>query len=63
MVAWRQSRATAAVLADLVESVVDLHGRKLAEAEAEALGVDVGGTLTPEVGADITALLRRNGRS
>jgi hypothetical protein len=55
LVAWRQSRDAAAVLADLVDAAVDLHGRRL----AEALGVSVGATLTPEAGAAVTALLRR----
>ena len=56
VVAWRQSRTAAAVLADLVESTLDLHGRRL----AETLGLTVPGALTPEVGARITALLRRD---
>jgi hypothetical protein len=55
LVAWRQSRAAAAVLADLDEAAEDLYGRQL----AEALGVSAGGTLTPEAGAAVTALLRR----
>ncbi|MDI6104084.1 hypothetical protein QLQ12_36385 [Actinoplanes sp. NEAU-A12] len=56
VVSWRQSRTAAAVLADLVESVVDVHGRQL----AETLGLSTSGTLTPELGAKITALLRRD---
>jgi hypothetical protein len=55
VVAWRQARLTAAVLADLVESTVDLYGRRL----AETLGLAAGGTMTADVGAGITALLRK----
>jgi hypothetical protein len=54
VVAWRQSRTAAAVLADLVDATVDLHARKL----AESLGLPVAATLTPQTGAAISKLLR-----
>jgi hypothetical protein len=41
--------------AELAESAVDLHGRGL----AESLGIPCAGTLTEDVGAEITTLLRK----
>jgi len=54
VVSWRQARIAAAVLADLVASTLDLHGRQL----AETLGLSVEGAMTPELGARMTVLLR-----
>jgi hypothetical protein len=52
---WIRGRTAADVLADLVEAGVDVHGRAL----AAALGLDCPGPLTTEVGAGITAALRK----
>jgi hypothetical protein len=53
--AWRRARVTGAAFAELTESAVDLHGRRL----AESLGIPCEGRLTEDVGAEITALLRK----
>ncbi|GGK88744.1 hypothetical protein GCM10012284_23490 [Mangrovihabitans endophyticus] len=52
--AWTRARAAVGVLADLVESAVDVHGRTL----AASLGVSCEGVLTKETGAQITAITR-----
>jgi hypothetical protein len=56
VVARRRARAAGVAFAELAEAAVDLHGRTL----AESLGVACEGTLTREVGAEITTLLRKH---
>ncbi|HVB43178.1 MAG TPA: hypothetical protein VNF47_10795 [Streptosporangiaceae bacterium] len=51
-----RARAAAGVLADLVESAVDLHSRQL----AVQLGAPVTGQLTPAEGAKLTTLMRKS---
>ncbi|MFF4755328.1 hypothetical protein ACWD5R_39325 [Streptomyces sp. NPDC002514] len=53
--AWWRARTAGVAFAELAESAVDLHGRGL----AESLGIPCAGTLTEDVGAEITALLRK----
>jgi hypothetical protein len=53
---WRRGRAAGAVLAELVESAVDVHGRDL----AIAVGIDCPHRLTPEIGETLTSLLRKD---
>lgn len=53
--AWRRARVAGVAFAELAESAVDLHGRRL----AESLGIPCEGTLTEGVGAEITTLLRK----
>lgn len=54
--AWRRGRAIVATYADLVESVVDLHGRSL----AQALGItDEPGPMTEDLGAAVTSSVRK----
>jgi hypothetical protein len=53
--AWRRARVAGVAFAELAESAVDLHGRGL----AESLGIPCQGTLTKDVGAEITTLLRK----
>ncbi|WP_217142499.1 hypothetical protein [Streptomyces sp. AC627_RSS907] len=53
--AWRRARIAGVAFAELAESAVDLHGRQL----AESLGIPCEGTLTEDVGAEITSLLRK----
>lgn len=53
---WRQGRLTATVLADLVESVVDLHVVAL----GTSLGHTTDGTFTAADGRAITLLLRKD---
>jgi len=53
--AWRRARVAGVAFAELAESAVDLHGRRL----AESLGIPCAGTLTEDVGAEITTLLRK----
>ncbi|MDI2130512.1 hypothetical protein [Yinghuangia seranimata] len=53
--AWHQARIAGAAFAELAESAVDLYGRGL----AETLGISCGGTLTEDIGAEITTLLRK----
>lgn len=55
VVGWRQGRGTVAVLADLVEAVVDLHVGAL----GAALGHTTNGTFTPADGRAVTLLLRK----
>lgn len=52
---WWRARAAGVSFAELAESAVDLHGRGL----AESLGIPCAGTLTEDVGAEITTLLRK----
>ncbi|CAL9666889.1 hypothetical protein [Streptomyces sp. enrichment culture] len=55
-VGWRRGRVCVSVYADLVESVVDLHGRPL----AQALGLtEDPGPMTEELGTEITAVVRK----
>ncbi|MEV6605686.1 hypothetical protein [Kutzneria sp. NPDC051319] len=54
-VAWRRATSAAAVLADLAEAVIDIHGRAL----AESLGISSEGPFGKETGAAITAVLRK----
>jgi hypothetical protein len=55
-VGWRRGRVCVSVYADLVESVVDLHGRPL----AQALGLtEDPGPMTEELGGEITAVVRK----
>ncbi|MDF3291848.1 hypothetical protein [Streptomyces silvisoli] len=53
--AWRRARVAALAFAELAESAVDLHGRRL----AESLGILCERTLTEDIGAEITTLLRK----
>jgi hypothetical protein len=53
--AWYRGQRTAATLADLIESAVDLYGGTL----AAALGLGTATTVTPEVGAAVTARCRK----
>lgn len=53
--AWYRGRRTSAALADLLESAADLHGGAL----CVALGLGPAATLTPELGAAITARCRK----
>ncbi|WP_410609445.1 hypothetical protein [Amycolatopsis sp. lyj-109] len=53
--AWRRARVAGVAFAELTESAVDLHGRRL----AESLGIPCDGVLTPDVGTEITHLLRK----
>ncbi len=53
---WQRGRAAGAVLAELVESAVDVHGRDL----AAAMGVDCPRQLTPDAGELLTSLLRKD---
>ncbi|NRQ36998.1 hypothetical protein HII36_34940 [Nonomuraea sp. NN258] len=55
VIAVRRARGSADVLGDLVESAVDLHGREV----AERLGFTTDGTLAPDVGDEVRALLRK----
>lgn len=48
--AWIRARAATAVLADLVETTVDLDGPEL----ARQLGITCPGVLTPDVGDAVT---------
>ncbi|PSL43001.1 hypothetical protein B0I31_1338 [Saccharothrix carnea] len=54
--AWRRARTACDVLAELIESAVDLHGRTL----AQALGLPCEGHLDRDTGRRITELLRKN---
>jgi hypothetical protein len=56
VVAWRQGRTTAAVLADLAEAIVDVHGRDLAAALAVPLVDD---RITTPVGGQISQRVRK----
>jgi len=51
----QRGRTAGAILADLLESAVDLHGKDL----ATALGIECRGRLTPEVGDAVTTALRK----
>jgi hypothetical protein len=53
--AWQRGRAATAVLAELVESAVDLYGRDL----AQALGLPCPDEFTPDHGASLTRMLRK----
>jgi hypothetical protein len=53
---WTHGRTAAAVLADLIETTVDLHGRTL----ASQLGLACHGPLTADGGYEITAHLRKD---
>jgi hypothetical protein len=53
---WIRGRSSANVLAELIETTVDLHGRTL----ATHLGMTCSGPLNPDTGYEITAYLRRN---
>ncbi|MGX9884497.1 hypothetical protein [Streptomyces sp. NPDC002276] len=53
--AWERGRAATAVLAELVESAVDLYGRDL----AQALGLACPDGFTPDHGATLTRMLRK----
>jgi hypothetical protein len=53
--AWRRASEAGDILAELVETTVDIHGRAL----ADSLGISCPGLLTAEVGAEITTLLRK----
>ncbi len=53
---WRRGRAGTAVLADLIETTVDLHGRTL----AAQLGLSCEGPLDRDTGYQITQRLRRD---
>jgi hypothetical protein len=55
-VCWQRARNSTAVLAQLVESAVDLHVRDL----AERLGIDANGRLSREIGPAITELLPKD---
>jgi hypothetical protein len=55
-IAWVRARSSVDLLADLVESAVDVHGRAL----AQSLGLPCAGALTREVGAEITAITRKD---
>jgi hypothetical protein len=55
LTAWVRARRAAAVLADLIESAVDLNGATL----ATALGLGPITVLTPELGAAVTARCRK----
>lgn len=54
--AWVRARAATTVLADLVESTVDLYGLDL----ARQLGITCAATLTPDVGHEITKAVRKD---
>ncbi|MEV0810577.1 hypothetical protein [Micromonospora sp. NPDC050200] len=56
VVGWRRGRATGSVLAELLESAVDVHGRDL----AATMGVDCPQRLTRDVGEQLTSLLRKD---
>lgn len=53
--AWRRARVAGVTYAELTESTVDLHGRRL----AEGLGLPCPGPLTKAIGEEITTLLRK----
>lgn len=53
---WRRGRTGTAVLADLIETTVDLHGRTL----AAQLGLTCDGPLDRDTGYQITQHLRKN---
>ncbi|WP_197319935.1 hypothetical protein [Saccharomonospora sp. NB11] len=55
VVAWRRAISGTNTLADLVEAAVDVHGRTL----ARTLGLRAVGPLDRDVGAAVTALLRK----
>ncbi len=54
--AWRNARTTSDILAELIESVVDLHGRTL----AQALGLPCEAALDGDTGRRVTELSRKN---
>ncbi len=54
-VGWLTARPAVDAYADLVESAVDLHGVSL----AQAFGLEVAGTLTPEAGRAVTRRVRK----
>lgn len=54
--AWIRARSATAVLADLVETTIDLYGPTL----ARQLGITCAATLTPEVGHAITKAVRKD---
>ncbi len=54
--AWIRARAATAVLADLVETTVDLYGPEL----ARQLGITCPGPLTPDIGHTLTIILRKD---
>jgi hypothetical protein len=54
--AWVRARSATAVLADLAEGAVDLYGPEL----AAKLGFECEATLTPELGLEITKILRKD---
>jgi hypothetical protein len=54
--AWIRARAATEVLADLAESAVDLYGAEL----ATKLGFGCEARLTPEIGLEITRMLRKD---
>ncbi|MEU4222556.1 hypothetical protein AB0F10_45365, partial [Actinoplanes sp. NPDC026623] len=56
VLAWVRARSSVGLLAELVESAVDVHGRAL----AESLGLPCAGVLTRETGAEITAIARND---
>ncbi|MFK3985615.1 hypothetical protein ACI2K4_35280 [Micromonospora sp. NPDC050397] len=56
VVGWRRGRASGAVLAELLESAVDVHGRDL----ASAMGVDCPQGLTRDAGESLTSMLRKD---
>jgi hypothetical protein len=54
--AWIRARAAAVVLADLVETTVDLYGPEL----ARRLGITCPGLLTPDIGHAVTIAVRKD---
>lgn len=54
--AWIRARTATAVLADLVETTVDLYGPEL----ARQLGITCPGPLTPDIGHTLTITLRKD---
>jgi hypothetical protein len=55
VVAWRRGRNAVGVVADLLESAVDVYGRDV----AAALGLPCAGPLTTEHGLSVTRILRK----
>lgn len=53
---WLRARAATGVLADLVETAVDVHAAEL----AERLGVTVEGTFSADAGGAVTELVRKD---
>jgi hypothetical protein len=55
LIGWRRGRDSMDAFAHLVESCIDIHARDL----AQALGLEAA-ALTPEIGLQITRLVRKN---